>query len=188
MNRLSSVDDHLPLLCRNEEEKRLTQKSNQTLTISCRMRMRKVANSKKQEDTELDPKRAARSERFLSILKRHQIPKHGAQTIIAKEIGVSDATIAAWMRGSLPRDPVVLINFCDAYSVDLYWWVNGTPRPHGGVAVDKLVRSFQTVSKFLSSRSIVASDEQVMALCAKIYNEPSNTEEYLEMMAEILAY
>ena len=143
---------------------------------------------KKQEDTESDAVKAIRSERFMSILKKHQIPKHGAQTIMAKEIGVSDATIAAWMRGSLPRDPVVLIRFCDTYDVDVYWWVNGTKRPIEGVAVDKLVRSFQTVSKYFADRSIEVSDEQRMALCANIYNKPIKAREYLEKMAEVLAY
>ena len=132
--------------------------------------------------------REARSERFMSILKRHQIPKHGAQTIMAKEIGVSDATIAAWMRGSLPRDPVVLIQFCDAYDVDLYWWVNGVPRPSDGIAVEKLVRANQTVGKWAELNEISLKEDQRMALIGKIYNNPAQSSEYLQTMAEILAY
>jgi len=140
------------------------------------------------ENEEGDAVRLARSDRFMSILKRHQIPKHGAQTIMAKEIGVSDATIAAWMRGSLPRDPVVLFHFCDVYDIDPYWWVNGTPRPHNGVSVEKLVRASQMVSRFLSTRNIEVGDEKMMALCAKVYNDPATAEQYLETMAEILSY
>ena len=141
-----------------------------------------------QQDSEGDAARTARSSRFMSILKRHQIPKHGAQTIMAKEIGVSDATIAAWMRGSLPRDPVVLIQFCDAYDVDLYWWVNGVPRPADGIAVERLVRAGQTVDGWASMNGIELRNEQRMALIGKVYNDPASSKNYLEDMAEVLAY
>lgn len=141
-----------------------------------------------QTDEEGDVIRAARADRFMSILKRHQIPKHGAQTIMAKVVGVSDATIAAWMRGSLPRDPVVLLTFCDAYDVDLYWWVNGVPRPADGIAVEKLVRANQTVNHWAEINNIDLKDDQRMALIGKVYNNPSQATEYLESMAEVLAY
>ena len=141
-----------------------------------------------QTDDEGEAIREARSVRFMSILKRHQIPKHGAQTIMAKEIGVSDATIAAWMRGSLPRDPVVLIGFCDAYDVDLYWWVNGVPRPTDGVAVEKLVRASQSVSKWAEINNIDLKEDQRMALIGKIYNDPVKERDILDSMAEVLAY
>lgn len=140
------------------------------------------------QDTDGDALRDARADRFMSILKRHQIPKHGAQTIMAKEIGVSDATIAAWMRGSLPRDPVVLIAFCDAYDVDLYWWVNGVPRPTDGLAVEKLVRANQTVSKWAQLNNLDVRDDQRMALIGKVYNDPAQAAGYLDTMAEILSY
>lgn len=132
--------------------------------------------------------RLARSERFMSILKRHQIPKHGAQTIMAKEVGVSDATIAAWMRGSLPRDPVVLITFCDIYDVDLYWWVNGSPRPMDGASSERLVRANQTVRKWTDMHSIDLEDDKRMVLITKVYNDPALAQEYLESMLEILSY
>jgi transcriptional regulator with XRE-family HTH domain len=141
-----------------------------------------------QTDDEGEAIREARAVRFMSILKRHQIPKHGAQTIMAKEIGVSDATIAAWMRGSLPRDPVVLIGFCDAYDVDLYWWVNGVPRPTDGVAVEKLVRASQSVSKWAEINNIDLKEDQRMALIGKIYNDPVREKDILDSMAEVLAY
>lgn len=132
--------------------------------------------------------RLARSQRFMSILKRHQIPKHGAQTIMAKEVGVSDATIAAWMRGSLPRDPVVLITFCDIYDVDLYWWVNGTSRPMDGVSSEKLVRATQTVRKWTDMNNIDLDEDKRMVLVSKVYNDPARAQEYLESMLEILSY
>jgi len=141
-----------------------------------------------QTEDEGEAIREARAVRFMSILKRHQIPKHGAQTIMAKEIGVSDATIAAWMRGSLPRDPVVLIGFCDAYDVDLYWWVSGVPRPTDGVAVEKLVRASQSVSKWAEINNIDLREDQRMALIGKIYNDPVRETDILDSMAEVLAY
>lgn len=144
--------------------------------------------SEVQPDDEGTAVRLARSERFMSILKRHQIPKHGAQTIMAKETGVSDATIAAWMRGSLPRDPVVLITFCDIYDVDLYWWVNGSPRPMDGISSEKLVRADQTVRKWTDMHGINIEDGRRMVLVAKVYNDPAMAQEYLASMLEILSY
>ena len=128
-------------------------------------------------------KRTQRSARFRAVLKRHGIAEHGAQTAIAKEGGVADATVAAWMRGSMPRDPEVLHRFCDVYDVDPYWWVSGQPRPRDSIDSEKLVRSFKTVCEYRDANHLNLSVEQTALLCAKVYDEPANAQSYLESMA-----
>lgn len=136
-------------------------------------------------DQESIIKREQRGERFHAILKRHQIPTHGAQTIVAKAVGVSEATVAAWMRGSLPRDPEVLIRFTDVYDVDLYWWVNGVSRPRDGIDGEKLVRLAAWLRDYIDSRGLVVSHEQRGLILAKIYDDPSKADELLDQMAPL---
>jgi transcriptional regulator with XRE-family HTH domain len=129
-----------------------------------------------------------RSERFMAILKRHQIPKHGAQTVMAKVIGVSEATIAAWMRGSLPRDPATLISFCDHYDVDLYWWVTGNARPRAEIALDLWMDALDKVNTFFRAREIEVPERQKMAITVQVYNQPANADEYLDTMSKVISY
>lgn len=128
-------------------------------------------------------KREQRSERFRAVLKRHGIAEHGAQTAIAKEVGVSDATVAAWMRGSMPRDPEVLFRFCDCYDVDPYWWTSGQSRPRNGIDTEKLVRTTHTVDAFVTAHDLNLSLEQTALLIAKCYDDLANAQSYLESMA-----
>lgn len=135
------------------------------------------------DDEASEIKREQRSERFRAVLKRHGIAEHGAQTAIAKEVGVSDATVAAWMRGSLPRDPEVLFRFCDVYDVDQYWWVSGKSRPRDGIDTEKLVRSFSTVRQWKTKNQLTLTNEQEALCTAKVYDDPAQAEAYLEQMA-----
>ena len=116
-------------------------------------------------------KKEQRAERFSAILKRHSIPTHGAATQIAKEIGVSDATVSAWMRGCMPRDPAVLIKFCDVYEVCLYWWVEGVKRPREGMDVERAIKAAQEVEAFSEDNGLELQTEHVFRLIASIYNE-----------------
>jgi len=139
------------------------------------------------KDEASEIKREQRSERFRAVLKRHGIAEHGAQTAIAKEVGVSDATVAAWMRGSMPRDPEVLFRFCDIYDVDPYWWVSGQSRPRDSIDSEKLVRSFKTVHEYRDANGLKLSVEQTALLCAGVYDDPANAQGYLERMAPFFA-
>jgi len=139
------------------------------------------------DDESSEIKREQRSERFKAVLKRHGIAEHGAQTAIAKEVGVSDATVAAWMRGSMPRDPEVLFRFCDIYDVDPYWWTSGQSRPRDSIDQEKLVRAFKVVHEYCKSNGLKVSQEQMALLCAKVYDDPAGALTYLEQMAPFFA-
>lgn len=139
----------------------------------------------KEETSEV--KRSQRSDRFKAILRRHGIAEHGAQTAIAKSVGVSDATVAAWMRGSMPRDPEVLFRFCDVYDVDPYWWTSGQSRPRDSIDAEKLVRAFKVVHDYCEANGLKVSQEQMALLCAKVYDDPAGAQAYLEQMAPFFA-
>ena len=133
-------------------------------------------------------KREQRSERFKAVLKRHGIAEHGAQTAIAKEVGrIRCETVAAWMRGSMPRDPEVLFRFCDVYDVDPYWWTSGQSRPRDSIDQEKLVRSCKTVHEYCESNGLKVSQEQTALLCAKVYDDLAGAHAYLEQMAPFFA-
>mgnify|MGYP001435608145 CR=1 FL=1 len=128
-------------------------------------------------------KREQKSQRFRAVLKRHGIAEHGAQTAIAREVGVSDATVAAWMRGSMPRDPEVLFRFCDIYDVDPYWWTTGQSRPRDSIDTEKLVRAFKSFYDWREANGLKLTVEQGALVVAKIYDDPAAARKYLEEMA-----
>jgi transcriptional regulator with XRE-family HTH domain len=138
-------------------------------------------------DETSEAKREQRSERFKAVLRRHGIAEHGAQTAIAKAVGVSDATVAAWMRGSMPRDPEVLFRFCDVYDVDPYWWTSGQSRPRDSIDSEKLVRSFMTVNQYKEAHNLILTAEQTALLTANVYDDPAGAQSYLEKMAPFFA-
>lgn len=125
-------------------------------------------------------KREQRSERFKAVLKKNGIAEHGAQTAIAKEVGVSDATVAAWMRGSMPRDPEVLFRFCDHYDVDPYWWTSGIARPRDKIDASKLIASAHKVERCVTGYELEVSPEQKQLLVAGVYDDPATADKYLE--------
>lgn len=127
-------------------------------------------------------KREQRSNRFRAVLRRHGIAEHGSATAIAKVVGVSDATVSAWIRGSMPRDPEVLFKFCDEYDVDPYWWVNGQSRPRDSIDAEKHVRAFKEVSELKRQKSLSLTEEQEALLISKCYDDPANSKAYLESM------
>jgi len=139
--------------------------------------------SKKAIDHASAAKKEQRADRFAAILKRHSIPTHGAATQIAKEIGVSDATVSAWMRGSMPRDPDVFFAFCDRYDVDPHWWTNGLARPRDSLDLERFVRAFTLVEDWISKAGVTVTAEQKALLIAKTYDDPTNAADYLESMA-----
>ena len=75
------------------------------------------------------------------------------------------------MKGSLPRDPVNLIRFCDEYDVDIYWWVNGEIRPRMSLDVEKLVRAGRKVDLFAEEHDLTLTNEQRTLLMGNVYKK-----------------
>ena len=127
-----------------------------------------------------EQKREERRERFSKILRERGIKRHGAQTLIAEQIGVSDATVAAWMRGSMPRDPEVFFKFCDNYDVDPYWWTSGKYRPRHEIDVDLIVESVEYVTQREQARGSKLTSKQRTKIAARAYKDWSNRESIVD--------
>lgn len=132
------------------------------------------------ESEACETKKNQRAERFETLLKRHGMAKHGAATAIAKRIGVSDATVSAWLKGSMPRDPEVLLRFCDEYDVDPYWWTSGVEKPRDKIHAAKLLSSAKKVEKCIMDYELEVSQDQRFLLVAGVYDDPANADKYLE--------
>ena len=127
-----------------------------------------------------------RSERFKSILMRHKLPAHGAASIIASALGITPATVSAWVKGSLPRDPVILFKFCDAYDVDPYFWVMGTGRPRTGVDASRLIEADRVLASASTQLSTSLNERQKLVLLADIYNDRDRGLRRLEQLSIFL--
>tara|TARA_B100001093_G_scaffold226772_1_gene217319 strand:- start:2861 stop:3325 length:465 start_codon:yes stop_codon:yes gene_type:complete len=138
-----------------------------------------IIDAESQKPPSSTEQKALRAQRFMQVLERHMIPIHGAQTKLAKRLGVSEATIAAWMKGSLPRDPENLINFCDEYDVDIYWWVNGEARPRMSLDYEKLVSAGEIVDTYVTDNHLLINGEQRTLLMGDIYSNPKDAEQIL---------
>ena len=56
------------------------------------------------------------------------IARWGRASYIKNRIKCSNASAAAWLEGSLPKNLDMAIKFCDIFDIDLYQWVNGESR------------------------------------------------------------
>jgi len=67
--------------------------------------------------------REERSKVFNLALDRAGVPKWGRASAVVKATGCSAASAQAWIKGSLPSDARRVIELCDLYKIDLYYWV-----------------------------------------------------------------
>ena len=61
-------------------------------------------------------------------LDKKGISGWGRASHIKNKVGCSNASAAAWLEGSLPKNLDKAIKFCDVFDIDLYQWVNGKSR------------------------------------------------------------
>ncbi len=61
-------------------------------------------------------------------LDKKGIAGWGRASHIKNKVGCSNASAAAWLEGSLPKNLDMAIKFCDVFDIDLYQWVNGESR------------------------------------------------------------
>ena len=114
--------------------------------------------------------KALRAERFSSILLRHKLPRHGAASIIADKLGVTPATVSAWIRGSMPRDPVLLFLFCDMFEVCPYYWTTGVARPTEQIDASRLIIADRDLSLAITKLNTEVNPRQRLVLLADVYN------------------
>ena len=130
--------------------------------------------------------KAQRADRFSSFLLRHNLPKHGAASMIANKLGITPATVSAWIRGSMPRDPVVLFQFCDAFDICPYYWTTGIGRPRGGMDANRLIAADRELSDAIDKEAVILSVRQRLVLLADVYNDSQRGIERLTQLAMLL--
>jgi len=139
-------------------------------------------NIPSQIEKETPEDRNARANRFRDFLKRLRMPEYGAPTKIAKEIGVTPATVSGWLTGGCPRDPKILIKFCDTYDVDLYYWVNGEARPVHKLDAERLLAATERVNAVTQKKDLEYSVSQFVQILTAVYNDPIEGDKFLERM------
>jgi len=107
------------------------------------------------------------------------VSTHGKATAISMSCGVSKATAAGWLKGSLPRDCTNLIDFSDKYDLNIYEWITGTPRKES-MNMDKLQKCIQVILKFQESENIDLSASQISKLSCMLYADESKAKYLLD--------
>jgi len=133
-----------------------------------------------------DKEKSDRAARFQGFLSRHRMPRHGAASAIADSIGLTPATVSAWIRGSLPRDPVVLFKFCDAYDVDPHYWVSGFGRPRAGLDASRLIIASGKLESSINRLGTALTERQRLVLLADVYNDTERGIDRLEQLSSLL--
>jgi transcriptional regulator with XRE-family HTH domain len=87
------------------------------------------------------------------------VPMKGRQVQITRETGISKPTVQALLLGSMPRDSVVCLKFCDRYNIDFKTWVTGRREPP-----NKLVEAIALVREFERSGDIDLSNDKFAKL------------------------
>ena len=108
------------------------------------------------------------------------VPQWGRSASLVQSIGCSPATAQGWCRGSLPSDPVVLIQVCDIFNIDLHMWVNGEDRPTA-YSHESIISALVTLKTFELDSEINLKPQQFAKLFAAILSggEIGNTLGYL---------
>lgn len=107
------------------------------------------------------------------------VAPHGKATAISLATGVSKATAAGWLKGSLPRDCTNLIDFSDKYDINIYEWITGTARKET-MNMEKLQNCIEVILKFQESENIDLSASQISKLSCMLYADESKAKYLLD--------
>jgi len=126
-----------------------------------------------------------RAEWFNKALDAAGVPQWGRSASIVQAIGCSPATAQGWCRGSLPSDPVVLIQVCDLFNIDLHMWVNGEERPTA-YSHESIISALVTLKTFEIDSEITLAPKQFAQLFAAILSA-SDTGNALGLVGQALS-
>jgi hypothetical protein len=126
-----------------------------------------------------------RADWFNKALDIAGVPQWGRSASLVQSLGCSPATAQGWCRGSLPSDPVVLIQVCDTFQIDLYKWVNGEDRPTA-YSHKAIITAVETLKTFEIDSEITLSPKQFAKMFAAILSA-SDTGNALEVIGQALS-
>lgn len=105
------------------------------------------------------------------------VPRYGRAAHICKKIGCSNAVTAGWLRGSLPQDLKLAMNFCREFEINLYNWVyldggGEFNAENGGIPAERLLFTVKMVREYERDHADI-SDEQYAWLMQRLANATS---------------
>ena len=118
-----------------------------------------------------------RGEWLEKILDARGVPRYGRAAYICKKIGCSNAVTAGWLRGSLPQDLKLAMNFCSEFQINLKGWVyldDGADltMENGGISGERLMFTVKMVREYEREHPGM-SDEQFAWLMQRLANTNS---------------
>lgn len=110
------------------------------------------------EGDHMDP--GTRSVWLAKRLDEHGVPEYGRAASISKKVGCSNAVAQGWLGGSLAKDMVQGLKFCDAYGFTVREWVTG----EAAQSEDKLsfINSVRLAKQFEEDTGYLNVDQFVM--------------------------
>ena len=111
-------------------------------------------------------------------LDKKGIAGWGRASHIKNKIGCSNASAAAWLEGSLPKNLDMAIKFCDVFDIDLYQWVGGESRGLN-VTEKQLTTLLLRCKAFEDEYGIDLSAKQLAALVLMGFTEPNDMDVFM---------
>lgn len=111
-------------------------------------------------------------------LDKKGIAGWGRASHIKNKIGCSNASAAAWLEGSLPKNLDMAIKFCDVFDIDLYQWVNGESRGLN-VTEKQLTTLLLRCKAFEDEYGIDLSAKQLAALVLMGFTAPNDMDVFM---------
>ncbi len=111
-------------------------------------------------------------------LDKKGIAGWGRASHIKNKIGCSNASAAAWLEGSLPKNLDMAIKFCDVFDIDLYQWVNGESRGLN-ITETQLTSLLLRCKKFEDLYGVDLSAKQLSALVLMGFTDADNMELFM---------
>ena len=111
-------------------------------------------------------------------LEKAGVASWGRASKVSKDIEVSPATAAGWLSGSLPRDCVALLRFCNFYGIDANYWVTGEPSADSQSAdspsFERMKRVVTIVRQFEVETGVVLSPDEFSEHIIKVFENEEN--------------
>lgn len=137
----------------------------------------------------MDVSKKERGEWLEKTLDARGTPRYGRAAYICKKLGCSNAVTAGWLRGSLPQDLKLAMNFCTEFQINLRNWVyldgdSDFNAENGGIPAERLLFTIKMVREYERDHPDI-SDEQYAWLMQRLANTESPNQA-LQDIAEVI--
>ena len=128
--------------------------------------------------------------KFLNeVLDARGVKEWGRASEIVRRTGVSQATANGWLQGSLPQDPRAMLRMCDAFTIPMRTWIDGSELlsegEQNGLKLTRLIRAIMQVDNFKSVMNLDMPPQQTARAIAYLYSLDEE-QNFLEGLTAIL--